>query len=358
MVVGLGLLTFVPGRVGGSETYVREFLGAIAARGRLEYRVFLPERALDVAGGLSARTIASYPASASTLGRGLAMIKTSLAPGRVRAEFLVEPLDVMHYPLTTVLPRVNVPTVVTVHDLYHEVVPALSPLALPRSEVAWRKLTWPRVLRRLPLVVAVSEVVKQSLVERYGIPPEHVRVVHHGVDHARFRPSDKARRPFLLFPAHGWPNKNHDRLLEAFRILRQRHPELGLVLTGRGNERRVVPAGVDVLGYVSADALVHLYQTAAALVFPSLYEGFGQPPLEAMASGCPVAAAASGAIPEICGDAARLFDPWSVESIVEAVEDVLAHGDEFRARGVERAAAFSWERCVREYESVYLELSR
>jgi glycosyltransferase involved in cell wall biosynthesis len=128
-------------------------------------------------------------------------------------------------------------------------------------------------------------------------------------------------------------------------------------LTGGGHPAGIAPAGVEIRGYVSDEELVSLYQTAAALVFPSLYEGFGQPPLEAMACGCPVAAAATGAVPEVCGDAARLFDPWSVDGIAEAMEDVLGRPDELAARGLARAALFSWERCAREHEDVYRQLT-
>ena len=206
-------------------------------------------------------------------------------------------------------------------------------------------------------MITVSETVKRSLVELYGIGDGRIRVVHHGVDHERFRPGAEERQPFLLYPAHRWPNKNHARLLEAFAIVRQRRPELRLVLTGNGHGAGSAEPGVEIRGHVSADELLLLYQTAAALVFPSLYEGFGQPPLEAMACGCAVAAAATGAVPEVCGDAARLFDPWSVPAIVDAIEDVLDRRDELAARGLERAALFSWERCAREHEDAYRELT-
>ena len=105
------------------------------------------------------------------------------------------------------------------------------------------------------------------------------------------------------------------------------------------------------------DELVRLYRTAAALVFPSLYEGFGQPPLEAMACGCPVVAARAGALPEVCGDAARYVDPVSPESIAEGVADVLDHPGDLVPRGLERAKGFTWEATARGHEAVYRELA-
>ena len=121
-------------------------------------------------------------------------------------------------------------------------------------------------------------------------------------------PGTGEREPFLLYPARRWPHKNHERLFEAFALVRRERPELRLVLTG-GGEFGSVPDGVEVLGHVPRPQLVGLLQRASALVFPSLYEGFGQPPLEAMACGCPVACSNAGALPEVVGDAALLFDP-------------------------------------------------
>jgi glycosyltransferase involved in cell wall biosynthesis len=163
------------------------------------------------------------------------------------------------------------------------------------------------------------------------------------------------REPFLLYPARPWPHKNHARLYEAFALLRRGRPELRLVLTGHGDFGRV-PDGVEVRGLVSRAELVDLYRRAAALVFPSLYEGFGQPPLEAMACGCPVAVSNAASLPEVCGDAARLFDPHDAEAIAAAVEDVLAAPEDWSRRGLAHARRFTWARSAERHERVYEEL--
>src|SRR5581483_3278101 len=159
-------------------------------------------------------------------------------------------------------------------------------------------------------VIAISRFVGERAVARLGLHEDRIRVVPLGVDHARFTPGEGEREPFLLYPARPWPHKNHARLYEAFRQLRRERPELRLVLTG-GGDFGAVPDGVEVRGLVADEELASLYRRASALVFPSLYEGFGQPPLEAMASGCPVACSDRASLPEVVGDAARLFDPES-----------------------------------------------
>src|SRR5205823_2212382 len=137
-----------------------------------------------------------------------------------------------------------------------------------------------------------------------------------------FTPNGRAREPFLLYPANWWPHKNHERLLEAFAAVRRERPEVRLVLTGSDHPGGL-PQGVSSLGRVSDERLADLYRSAAALVFPSLYEGFGLPPLEALACGCPVAVSRAGALPEVCGDAAVYFDPTAVEDIARGIADVL-----------------------------------
>jgi glycosyltransferase involved in cell wall biosynthesis len=181
-----------------------------------------------------------------------------------------------------------------------------------------------------------------------------VHAIPLGVDHDQFPPSDEPREPFVLYPARPWPHKNHARLFEAFALLRAELPELRLRLTGGGLERlEPLPDGVERLGIVPAEQLAALYRRAACLVFPSLYEGFGLPPLEAMASGCPVAASRLPAVLEVCGDAAVYFDPEDPEAIANGVREALALADELREQGIARAATFRWDVCARAHDAVY-----
>lgn len=351
-MIGIALLTLVPGAVGGSETYARGLTSALARVGTLEYEALLPPLAADAGGGLPSRIASAYPPARTTSERLRAMAAATLAPGKLHAELGFQQLDAVHFPLTVrVPPSDGTPTVVTALDVQQLVHPRLFSLA----ERAYRRLAYERSFKSARRVIAISEHVGHSLVERCGVEPERVRVVPLGVDHTRFRPGNEPREPFLLYPANRWPHKNHGRLLEAFALLRADRPELRLVLTGAGHANTRPRPGVVVRGLVSQDELVRLYQTASALVHPSLYEGFGLPVLEAMACGCPVAAATSGALPEVCGGAARLFDPTSAEAIAEAVRDLLAQPEPYVERGVARAARFTWDECARGHERVYVE---
>ena len=348
MRVGISLLTLVPGISGGSETYARELVRALGRTGHNSYRVFLPTIAGDV-DGLPTEVVHEYRAARSTVGRMAAMARASLFGGSIRRHFA--DLDALHFPLTVMLPRTATPpAVTTILDVQHELLPEF----FSRAELAYRRVVYPRSARESRLVITISQHAAAAIVERLGVPEERLRPIHLGLDHEVFRPSDEPRESYLLYPARAWPHKNHARLFEAFRELRRRHIGLELVVTSYDGP---VPDGVRSLGHVAREELVGLYQRAAALVFPSLYEGFGQPPLEAMACGCPVACSNAASLPEVVGDAARLFDPSSVEELIEAVDDVLANADSWRQRGFERAAAFTWEETARRHEDVYAELA-
>ena len=210
-------------------------------------------------------------------------------------------------------------------------------------------------MRSARLVIVPSAFVRDRAEETLELDRSRLRVIHHGIDHGRFNPSDEKREPFLLFPARPWPHKNHSKLFHAFARLRRNRPELRLVLTGGGHGNNF-PDGVEARGNVSLDELVSLYRRAAALVFPSLYEGFGLPPLEAMACGCPVACSLAASLPEVCGDAARYFSPEDPEEMAAAVEDVLIDEAGWSAKGIAHAAGFTWERSASAHEDVYREL--
>jgi glycosyltransferase involved in cell wall biosynthesis len=348
-MVGISLLTLVPGELGGSETYVRELLRGLGRVGELSYRVLLPPMAPDAAEGLPAETASEYRSARTTSQRLIAMTTATARPGPLRRR--LRGADVVHYPLTLRIPTLA-PSVVTLHDVQHLDLPQM----FPSSELLFRKLAWHRSVRGADRVIAISEFVRDRAVETLGLDPARVRVVPLGVDHETLSPGMSEREPFLFYPARPWPHKNHARLFEAFALVRRQRPELRLVLTG-GGDFSTLPDGVDARGHVPWPEVVDLMQRACALVFPSLYEGFGLPPLEAMACGCPVTSSNAAALPEVVGDAALLFDPRDPAAIAAAVLDLLADPAPWTERGLARAQLFSWDATARGTDAVYRELS-
>jgi glycosyltransferase involved in cell wall biosynthesis len=216
--------------------------------------------------------------------------------------------------------------------------------------------------------VMVPSLHTRAALQQYaGVPHERVVVAPHGIDHDRFThvpggadaELDALGLPdrFVVFPGNLWPHKNHERLVRAHALAGLGDVEL--VLTGQTYGRPLPGAAngrVRHLGHVPFEQLPALYRRATAMVFPSLFEGFGMPLVEAMASGCPVAASARGAIAETCGDAALLFDPEDEEAIAGAMRRIVEDEDlrgRLRADGLLRAAGFRWDDVAARHIEVY-----
>ena len=348
MRVGISLLTLAPGDLGGSETYAAQLIRALGRVGSVDYVVFVPRRARSLAGDLPAIEIDDPPAGARGAPRVPLM---ALAARRTRAVAeSLETLDMVHYPLTVPIPGTELPAIVTLHDIQHRDLPDF----FGPARRSFRRIAYDRAAKAAAAVVVASEFVRDRAIEVLGLDPARIHVIPLAIDHEVFGPGHEAPESMILYPARPWPHKNHARLFEAFAALRTTRPRLRLVLTGGGHDRLgALPEGVESLGLVSADELASLYRRAACLVFPSLYEGFGLPPLEAMACGCPVAASNTGAIPEVCGDAAVLFDPTNVEDMVRAIVEADSRRTPLRAKGFARAARFTWDETARKHEEVY-----
>jgi glycosyltransferase involved in cell wall biosynthesis len=251
------------------------------------------------------------------------------------------------------------PTVLTIHDLSFERHPGLMGL---RDRLVFSTQV-PRSARRATRVLAVSEWTKRDLVEHYVLSPEKVVVTPNGVDPV-FRPEGPRGDgdAYALFVGALEPRKDPLTALEAL----TRVDGLRLVVAG-GDKRsggevreaigrlRLEPR-VELLGHVDKEKLATLYRGAACLVFPSRYEGFGLPVLEAMACGTPVVATAAGAVPEVAGDAAVLVEAGDAEALAGGIERALADRDRLVAAGLERARRFSWAETARLTADVYREL--
>jgi glycosyltransferase involved in cell wall biosynthesis len=347
--IALAMLSLVPGGMGGSETYARALATGLEAAGE-RVRVLLPENALGFTGVSDEFGVGGVVASASTAARLRALFAAFLRRRRIRSAYGAS--ATVHFPFTVPVPRPrrDQAFVMTVHDVQHREMPEL----FGRAERVFRRFTYDRPARRADLVITISEYARTTLVRELRVDPARVRVVPLGVDTSSFEPELGERAPFALYPARGWPHKNHAALIEAITIVRQQRPGFGLVLTG-GNLDALgtLPDWVDRRGLVPLAELRSLYRTAAVLAFPSRYEGFGLPPLEAMASGLPVAASRAGSIPEVVGDAAVLFDPDDPADIARGILEALERGPELTAAGLERVRRFTWEACIDGHRAAY-----
>ncbi|HEX3247197.1 MAG TPA: glycosyltransferase family 1 protein [Chloroflexota bacterium] len=295
---------------------------------------------------------------------------------RLSLEMLQAAPDVLFVPAHAVPlwhPRA---TVVTVHDLGYRRVPDSHPAASRVYRVWSTRFS----ARSATLIIAVSEATKQDLVELEGISSDRIRVVHHGVD-STLRPIDDvasvrdARARYGLPPQYFLylgtlqPRKNLERLIQAHRKLLEFAPEApALVLAGQAGwlaepilraARQGASADSVILpGYIDRDDLAAILSGAVAFVFPSLYEGFGMPVLEAMACGVPVMTSNVSSLPEVAGEAALLVDPYDEGSMCEALNRLADDADlraDLRRRGIERARGFSWDRAARETLAVLRE---
>ena len=284
-------------------------------------------------------------------------------------------------------PLLGAPYVLTVHDLIrwydahpraHPEAGAVAPfISVPTSRDRFWLGRDHAAVARAAAIIAVSETTKRDLVRHLGVPPQRVHVVYEGIDHALFRPVPRrlADPPYLLFVGAEHPRKNLAALLRALAELK-RDPLLGdlrLVKVGAAGTAeapfraatrmlmrelglRLGPDVVLVDEHVPDEDLPAYYSGAACFVLPSRYEGFGFPPLEAMACGCPAVVSTAGSLPEVTGGAALTAAPSDVPALASAIRRVLLEpgvASDLRARGLAQAARFSWDRAARATQQVY-----
>jgi glycosyltransferase involved in cell wall biosynthesis len=283
--------------------------------------------------------------------------------------------DVFHAPHYILPSGVRAHSVVTIHDCIHLMFPQY---LRNRAAYTYARVAMWSAARRSDCILTVSQASKRDILHFFAVPPEKIEVIYNAIDEqfwvepnaeavARVRERYQLDQRFVLYVGNIKPHKNLVRLIEAFAALR--HGELDdLKLLIIGDEISKLPAlrravhslklhkHVRFLGYQPDDTLAILYRLAAVFVFPSLYEGFGLPPLEAMASGTPVVTSNVSSLPEVTGDAAVLVDPHDTSSIEHGMRRVLtdpALAASMRQSGLQRAREFSWERSVRRTLEVY-----
>ncbi len=371
--VGINLLWLVPGEVGGSEEYTVRLLTALADRGTgdVEVILYVNRRFADVHAHLVERfTTRVAPTSGSSRILRVLAESTWLAL-RARSDRC----RIVHHAGGTIPAVRSVPGIVTIHDLQ----PLSNPERFGIVKRAYLRWIVPRSLRRARRVICLSTFVADDVRFRACIETDRIAIVTCGVDDpgaaydvARagelLADLDLRDRPFVLYPAITYPHKNHVTLVAAFARVISIDEEARLVLTGGcGPSEDLVESTIGAYGLggtvvrtgrIPEADLALLYRSASMMAFPSLYEGFGVPVLEAMARGCPVVASDAGALPEVVDGAGILLDPIDVAGWAEAITSLLAD-TESRAllirKGFERARLFVWAESADALLTVYRE---
>ena len=254
--------------------------------------------------------------------------------------------------------------IVTIHDLAWRKYPE----SFSRAFVAYYSFLIPRIARRALHILTVSNFSKEQIMEEFRIPEEKITVVYNGVS-PRFRPLDVEKEDIILSVATLQPYKNLKSLIKAFILAKERNmipQSYRLVLVGGVNRKIFASAGevfeaasrrddIEFAGYMEDEQLVIMYNRARIFAFVSLYEGFGLPPLEAMASGTPVLLSDRASLPEVGGDAALYVNPLDIEEIASGISRLIEDRElweELRRKGLERASRFTWEKSASRVKSV------
>jgi glycosyltransferase involved in cell wall biosynthesis len=355
--IGVNALYLIPGGVGGTEIYLRELLKALAELDPLnEYLVFTN---LETQADL-------VPRQANFQWKPQA-VHARIRPARILWEQIVLPFEAARYRLDVLFnPGFTAPAfapcrqVTVFHDLQHKRHPEYFRwFDLP----FWRLLLW-TAAHRSHRLIAVSEATRSDLLRFYRIPKERVAVIHHGVEPA-FALLDRSHlESYLLCVSTLHPHKNLSRLIQAYG---QKKRDFRLILAGmRGFhaepvERQIQEMGlqdsVQITGWLPRDELYALYARALAFVYPSTFEGFGMPVLEALAAGIPTACADIPPLREVAGDAALFFDPLNEDEIASAIESITNDAplrERLAQAGPQRAGGFSWQRSAAQTLAVLL----
>jgi glycosyltransferase involved in cell wall biosynthesis len=249
-------------------------------------------------------------------------------------------------------------TLVTIHDIFHLVAPESSLKSL------YARIMFYVVISRASKIITDSNFSKQEIIRFTSAKPEIINVIHLGTDNfirsSKQVTNGSSHSPYIVFIGNVKPNKNLLRLMKAFRKLIDVIPHRLLIVGKKegllSHDTEVFDYAIELgdrvefTGFIDDLKLEQVLSHAKALVFPSIYEGFGLPPLEAMTHGCPVAAASAASIPEICGDSVLYFDPYNVDEIADKIYQLVTDSEFSRSlieKGYERVKVFSWEECAK-----------
>jgi glycosyltransferase involved in cell wall biosynthesis len=367
MIIAIDTNSIIPGRVGGIENYTLGLIEALKSPGSpVESLILLTRHENQTLFSKfedSYTQLISIPRPQGNWTEIQRHDRSALARFQTQKSRTLHrhKVDLVHFPGNTINPiELDFPTVLNLHDLQHRRYPEY----FTGEEIANREKWWHASGHRADALIAASNFVRDDLVSELGVDSQKIFVAPDAFESAFFHKptpeqlADVKRRhkladTFFLYPAAAWPHKNHARLIKAFKAVDI--PNAQLVLTGAGQESlhslaqsaQGAPAGLRLLGRVATDDLVALYHMATALVFPSLYEAWSIPIMEAMACSCPVASSNVTSLPEQVGDAGLLFDPTNISAMATAMRTLATNTmlrQSFIDRGTTRVRQFSAEK--------------
>lgn len=362
MRIGINLISVIPGKIGGMEQYVRNLLAySMKAGDGHSWYLFLTNHnfhTFEAAGNVHK-----------------IMIPENTNPYHIFHHYIrALKLQLWFCPLLVLNPPdVPIPSVINIPDIQHEYYPQF----FDQHSLRWRLDNYRSSALRTNAVLTLSQFSKQTILQKYGLPDHKVHAIHLDASKEFSLPFDEALNQHVIqkyqlspgygfFPANTWHHKNHLNLLKALVILREKYGlRIPMVFTGfaqEANENVVSYISqqhlwdqIKWLNYVPQGEMPYLYRNAGFLCFPSLFEGFGIPLVEAMRSHIPITSSICGSIPEVAGDASLLFDPNMPEDIAVKLAAILQ--PEIRAdliaKGNVQAKRFSWDKCARETLAVF-----
>jgi len=377
MRIGINAIAYSPGSLGGVETYLRslwEHLQPIDSEN--SYELYCQERYQNIfpvtSPNFGYRAFNYGYGSFNWLVRGI--LSRTIGFDILRKEINKIEVDLIHHPFTVLTPLgTKIPSVLTFADMQHEFYPDFFPKKLLKK----RNKQYRASVHEATRVIVNSEFTKKNLIEIYETDENKIDVIYHGYDSSyNVKPSEclekirekyNLKTPFLYYPAASWPHKNHKNLLHALKLLCEKHRFDGqLVLTGIATQLQseilalIANLGlanhVKILGYLPYEDLPYLYNLAEIMVFPTFFEGFGLPLVEAMACGCPVVCSNVTSIPEVVGESGVMFNPHSIEEIAETVWSVWtdpAKQLQMMQAGLNRSAQFNWLDTAQQTKAVY-----
>ena len=356
MIIGIDYSRATVEQKTGTETYAKQLVDAMLSLPSAHTFRLYTKRTIPFAHPKVQTKTIPYPYLWTQLG--------------LAGECFLHPPDILFIPAHTlpVIRRPHLKTVVTIHDLGAEYLPGYH--QFPQKHYLTKSTEY--AVSHATHLIAVSEATKKDLITKMHCDAEKISIVYEGYRKEYFKPLDKKRvektlkklkitQPFLLFVGTIQPRKNLVRLIQAFSKLASDYPSLSLCLVGKkgwlSDDVYALPAHlglndrVKLLGHVEEEDLVSLYNAAELFTFPSLFEGFGLPVVEAMACGLPVVTSSTSSLPEVGGDACVYVNPRSIDEIENAIRNVLSNEGlrrELILKGLKQAQNFSWEKAAKE----------